>query len=427
MCAVLHKRAQVWCFQHFLLITRRSLPQVFSFNGETVPVPASLKPLFRGFTMGHHTLSHNCVYAPLTRCRSFGTVPSPMVATYYSQRASKGGFMLTEAAPVDVTGHGYPCTPGLHTDAQLSAWKPVVDAVHAKGAVFFTQLWHVGRASHSEYQPDGAAPVAPSAIAITDPAWTVYGPTGSGPHPYPVPRALETSEIAGIVAAYANAAKRAVNEAGFDGVEVHSANGYLLNEFLCDGTNTRSDSYGGSIENRCRLTLEVMRAVIQALGGDAKKVGIRLAPFNMFLQCSDSDPMALYTHLLKELDALGLAYVHLIMPRQFEPSSEEETKNLYALRAHYSGTVLLAGGFDAASGAAALAAGHGHAIVYGRHYLANPDLPKRFALGAELNAYDRNTFYDPTAGDRGYTDYPFLGQTKTEGVPAVDPFAAVKA
>jgi 2,4-dienoyl-CoA reductase-like NADH-dependent reductase (Old Yellow Enzyme family) len=344
---------------------------------------------------------------------------------YYAQRASKGGFMLTEAAPVHPTGHGYPCTPGLHTDDQLKAWKPIVEAVHAKGAVFFTQLWHVGRASHQEYQPGKKAPVAPSALAITDPAWTVYGPTGSGPHPYPVPRVLDAKEIGEIVAAFGASAKRAVTEAGFDGVEVHSANGYLLNQFLCDGTNQRKDNYGGSIENRCRLTLDVMKAVIAAVG-DSKKVGIRLAPFNMFLQCTDSNPEALYSHLIKELNALNLGYVHFIMPRQFEPSSDKETAKLYALAAQYTGTKLLAGGFDAKTGAAALAAGHGHAIVYGRHYLSNPDLPKRFAVGAKLNDYDRATFYDPTAGDKGYTDYPFLGQTKTEGVPSVDPYA-VKA
>ena len=370
-------------------------PQVFSFNGKHVPVPSELKPLFAGFKLGHHSLSHNCVYAPLTRSRAFGTVPTPSMKVYYSQRASKGGFMLTEAAPVCVSGHGYPCTPGLHTDAQIEAWKPIVEAVHAKGAVFFTQIWHVGRASHNEYQADGAAPVGPSAIAITDPAWTVYGPSGSGPHPYPVPRALEVGEIKEIVAAYATATKRAVQEAGFDGIEIHSANGYLLNQFLCDGSNTRTDEYGGSVENRCRLTLEVTKACIAAL----------------------------YTHLIKELDALGLAYLHFIMPRQFEPSSDDETKQLFALRALCSGTVLLAGGFDAKLGAETLAAGQGHAIVYGRHYLANPDLPKRFALGAELNPYDRDTFYNPMAGDKGYTDYPFLGQTKAEGVHAVDPYA----
>ena len=397
--------------------------QVFSYNGEPVAVPGELKPLFAGFKLGHHQLSHNIVYAPLTRSRAFGTVPTPSMKVYYSQRASKGGFMLTEASPVMVSGHGYPCTPGLHTDAQIAAWKPIVDAVHAKGAVFFNQIWHVGRASHNEFQENNAPPVGPSAIAITDPAWTVYGPSGSGPHPYPVPRALEVAEIKEIVAAYALATKRAVEEAGFDGVEIHSANGYLLNQFLCDGSNTRSDEYGGSVENRCRLTLEVTKACIAALGGDAKKVGIRLAPYNMFLQCSDSNPVALYTHLIKELDALGLAYLHFIMPRQFEASSDDETKQLYELRALCSGTVLLAGGFDAKSGAAALAAGHGHGIVYGRHYLSNPDLPKRFALGAELNAYDRDTFYNPMAGDKGYTDYPFLGQTKTEGVHAVDPYA----
>ncbi len=199
---------------------------------------------------------------------------------------------------------------------------------------------------------------------------------------------------------------------------------YLLNQFLCDGTNKRDDAYGGSIENRCRLTLEVTKAIVDVIG--ASRFGIRLAPFNMFLSCNDSDPVALYSHLLPALSALKIAYVHLIMPRQFEPSTEEDTAKMEALRKLFKGTVILAGGFDAASGAAALKAGLGDAICYGRHYLANPDLPKRFALKAELNPYDRDTFYNPQAGDKGYTDYPFLGQTKEEGVAAVDPYAVKK-
>ncbi len=197
---------------------------MFRYNGEALDVPPELSPLFQPWQLGKHKLSHKLVYAPLTRSRAFGTVPTASMVTYYSQRASQGGFLIAEATPINASAHGYPCTPGLHTQAQVDAWKPVVAAVHAKGGVFFNQLWHVGRASHPEYQPDGGAPVAPSALAITDPNWTVYGPSGSGPHPYPVPRALETSELPGVVADYVAAAKRAI-EAGFDGVEVHSANG----------------------------------------------------------------------------------------------------------------------------------------------------------------------------------------------------------
>jgi N-ethylmaleimide reductase len=332
--------------------------------------------------------------------------------------------MLSEASPVSVSGHGYPCTPGVHTAAQVEGWKPVTAAIHAKGAFIFCQLWHVGRASHNEYQENGDAPIAPSAIAITDPAWTVYGPAGSGPHPYPTPRALEEVELAGIVADYATGARNAL-AAGFDGVEIHSANGYLLQQFLNDGSNTRADSYGGSVENRCRFPLAVVRSVIEAVG-DASKVGIRVAPYNSFLACSDSNPVATYSYYVTELAKLGLGYIHFIMPRQFEPSTAEETARVSTLRRLFPGPAILAGGFDAASGAAALAAGEGDAICYGRFYLANPDLPKRFALGAELTPYDRDTFYNPQAGDKGYLDYPFMGQPKEEGLAAVDPYAVNK-
>lgn len=411
--------------------------QTFSYNGEAVPVPDAVAPLFKGFKLGGHSLTHNVVYGPLTRCRTYGTVPTAGMATYYSQRASAGGFMLTEATPVSETGHGYPCTPGLHTAAQAEAWRAVTSAVHAKGAVIYCQLWHVGRASHGEYQPGGAAPVAPSAIAITDPAWTVYGPSGrcappraraastrsrahSGPHPYPVPRALETGELAAIVADYVSAAKAAL-AAGFDGVEVHAGNGYLIQQFLSDGTNSRADAYGGSIENRCRFCLDVTAAVVAAVG--PARVGIRLAPFNFFLACTDSEPEALYSYLIPQLSAIKLAYVHLIMPRQFEAGTEEDGAKLGKLRKLFDGPALLAGGFDAASGAAALAAGACEAVVYGRHFLSNPDLPKRFLAGAPLNAYDRDTFYSPQHPIKGFSDYPFMGQTAVEGVEAVDPYA----
>jgi N-ethylmaleimide reductase len=359
--------------------------------------------------------------------------------------------MISEATPVCVSGHGYPCTPGVHTQEQarsgaralvshfrraadasrshfarsvapqVDAWKPVVQAVHDKGAFIFcqarpscallhtrthtltlsafalssfsiSQLWHVGRASHESFQAEGGKPVAPSAIAITGDAWTVYSATGEGPFPYPEPRALEEAEIAEIVAAFATAAKNAI-AAGFDGVEIHSANGYLLQQFLADSTNTRTDGYGGSVEARARFTLEVVDAVVAAVGAD--KVGIRLAPFNFFLSCTDSDPAATYGHLMPKLSERKLAYVHLIEARQFEATPTDAPEQTGPFRAMFSGPAILAGGFERESGAAALAASKGDAIAYGRHYLANPDLPKRFALKAELNAYDRDTFYNP--------------------------------
>jgi N-ethylmaleimide reductase len=281
----------------------------------------------------------------------------------------------------------------------------------------------VGRASHESFQPNGGAPVAPSAIAITDAAWTVYTATGEGPFPYPEPRALEEAEIAEIVTAFATAAKNAL-AAGFDGVEIHGANGYLLQQFLADSTNTRTDGYGGSVEARARFMLEVVDAVIAAVGAD--KVGIRLAPFNFFLSCTDSDPAATYNFLMPKLSERKLAYVHLIQARQFEATPDSDPNQLGPFRKLFSGPAILAGGFDRATGAAALEAKQGDAIAYGRHYLSNPDLPKRYALSAELNAYDRDTFYNPMFPIKGYTDYPFLGQTATPEVVAVDPYA-VKA
>jgi 2,4-dienoyl-CoA reductase-like NADH-dependent reductase (Old Yellow Enzyme family) len=344
------------------------------------------------------------------------------------------------------------------------------------------RLWHVGRASHPDFQPNDAAPVAPSALPITGEAWTVYTPKG-GPFPYPTPRALEEAEIKAIVADFAQGAKNAL-EAGFDGVEIHSANGYLLNQFLCDSTNKREDSYGGSIENRCRLTLEVVDAVVKAVG--AGKMGIRLAPFNMFLDCTDSDPKALYGHLIPQLSKRKLGYVHLIAARQFEATPADDPNQLGPFRKMFAGTAIIAGGYDRATGAAAIADGTGDAVAYGcaphavacaarcfiavfhclahrltcvflvvasdrRFYLANPDLPKRYAQNAELNAYDRDSFYNPMMPVQGYTDCaclprpqccacilrptpaadapacraadPFLGQEATPGVPAVDPYA----
>ena len=244
---------------------------------------------------------------------------------------------------------------------QIAGWKPVTQAIHDKGAKIFCQLWHVGRASHPDFQPDGKAPVAPSALPITGEAWTVYTPKG-GPFPYPTPRALEEAEIKAVVADFAQGAKNAL-EAGFDGVEIHSANGYLLNQFLCDSTNKRTDGYGGSVANRCRLTLEVVDAVVAAVG--ASKVGIRLAPFNFFLDCTDSDPKALYGHLIPELSKRKLGYVHLIAARQFEATPADDPSQLGPYRKLFAGTAILAGGYERNTGAAAIADGTGDAIAFG--------------------------------------------------------------
>jgi len=372
---------------------------------EDVEVAAEAAPFFQSFKLGNLELGHRIVYAPLTRCRAVGTVPQENMVLYYGQRASPGLLMVTEATVVAPEGHGYPNTPGIYTDEQVAAWKPIVEAVHAKKAFIFSQLWHVGRASHATYQPDGGIPVSCSAIAIKGDCFT----NEFKMEPYPVPRALTVEEIKTMVVdRFAQGAKNAM-AAGFDGVEIHSANGYILHQFICDTINQRTDAYGGSIENRCRLTLEVVDAVVAAVG-DAKKVGIRLSPFlSTFLDGKETQPMEVFAYLVKELNERGLAYLHMVEGRSDGNAENEACQySLDPFRSLASKTAfILAGGYDRDSGAAALKAGRGDLVCYGRHFLANPDMPKRFALGAPLNAYNRDHFYSghPT---EGYTDYPFL-------------------
>lgn len=361
----------------------------------------SFPALFSPLRLGAYELSHRVVMAPLTRMRAGdGNVPNALAPDYYGQRASSGGLQIAEATQVTPYGQGYPSTPGIHSAEQIAGWRSVTDAVHAKGGRIFLQLWHVGRSSHSSFQPGGVLPVAPSAIPITTeksltPEWKQVD--------YETPRALETNEIPGIVDAYREGAINA-KEAGFDGVEVHGANGYLLEQFLRDSTNHRTDAYGGSIENRARLLVEVTQAAIDVWGAD--RVGVRLSPFGTYNDVADSDPMALYGHVLGRLDALGIAYLSLIEARGGggmqvgAPSSVEDLRRLWPR------PLILAGGFDAAIADAAIAAGHADAIAFGRQFIANPDLPARLAAGAPLNAYDRTTFYG--GGAKGYVDYPAL-------------------
>ncbi len=360
--------------------------------------------LFSPFQLGPHTLDHRIVMAPLTRMRAGpGEVPTPLMATYYAQRATPGGLLISEATPVSPYGFGYAHTPGIFTRAQVAGWRLVTDAVHARGGRIFLQLWHVGRQSHQDLQPGGGLPVAPSAIAAIGEAYT-----DAGPKPHPVPRALELAEIAGVVAEFRQGAAHAL-AAGFDGVEIHGANGYLPDQFLHDGSNQRTDMYGGSIANRARFLLEITEAATAIWGGD--RVGVRLSPAGDYGSMSDSDPAATFGYVAEALNDYGLAYLHIVEPRIRGNDTIDAAAAPVAtreLRRIFKRPIIAAGGFDGASAAAIVAAGDADLVAFGRHFIANPDLVERLRGDLPLNAYDRKTFY---GGDwRGYTDYPrFLG------------------
>ena len=359
----------------------------------TTQPPTLLSPV----RLGPYTLRNRMAMAPMTRKRTpgEGNVPNEMMATYYRQRAS-AGLIITEGSQVSLEGVGYPDTPGIHTGAQVEGWHRVTSAVHERGGRIFLQLWHVGRVSHPAIQPGGALPVAPSAIPLEG-AWR--GPTG--PQPWVAPHALELDEIPGVVQQFTEAARRAL-EAGFDGVEIHGANGYLIDQFLRDGTNRRTDIYGGSIENRARFLLEVTEAVIGVWGAD--RVGVRLSPLGDFNHMSDSDPEATFGYAAEALGRLGLAYLHgAALVGSHDPSTREH-RMAALLKEKFGGTLLLNGGFDKASGDTVVASGLADLVAFGALFLANPDLPERFAEGAPLNPPDRGTFYG--GGARGYIDYP---------------------
>ena len=349
--------------------------------------------LFAPIKLGALELPNRIIMAPLTRSRAVaGNVPNPLAVTYYTQRAS-AGLIISEATQICPQGQGYPATPGIHTPEQVTGWRKITDAVHAAGGRIVLQLWHVGRISHSAYQPGGAAPVAPSAIAARG---EVY--TNEGMVPLPTPRALETAEIPGVIAQYAAAAKHA-KEAGFDGVEVHGANGYLLDQFLRDGTNHRTDAYGGSIQNRARLLLEVVDAVSAVWGAD--RVGVRLSPVGSFNDIADSTPQATFNYVAEQLSAKGLAYLHVV------ELNDGAAFEFAELRKKYSGHYIACGGFDRETAIAAVAQGRADAVAFGKLFIANPDLPARLKAGAALNAWDEATFYGGDA--KGYTDYPAQG------------------
>ncbi|NJL23393.1 MAG: alkene reductase, partial [Leptolyngbyaceae cyanobacterium SM1_3_5] len=323
-------------------------------------------------------------------------------AIYYAQRAT-AGLLITEASQVASEGLGYPATPGIHSPEQVAGWKLVTEAVHAKGGRIFLQLWHVGRISHPDLQPNGALPVAPSAIAPQGMASTY-----EGNKPFVTPRALDRSEIPGIVEQYRQGAKNAL-EAGFDGAEVHGANGYLLDQFLRDGSNQRSDEYGGSIENRARLLLEVTEAVVGVWGSD--RVGIRLSPSGTFNDMRDSNPEATFGYVVEQLNRFNLAYLHLIEPSEADARHGGKPVPTAYFRSIYQGNLIVANEYDLAKGNEAIASGAADLVAYGRLFIANPDLVERFQLDAPLNEPDVNTFYGGDA--KGYTDYPALSELQT--------------
>jgi N-ethylmaleimide reductase len=355
--------------------------------------------LFSPLRLGPLQLPNRIVMAPMTRNRAGrGNAPGPLNATYYAQRAS-AGLIISEATQISPQGLGYPGTPGIHSAEQVAGWEGVTDAVHAAGGRMFLQLWHVGRISHPSLQPDGALPVAPSAIAPTGQAMTE-----GGMKPFVTPRALDTSEIAGIVEDYRHAARNA-RAAGFNGVELHGANGYLIDQFLRDGANRRSDRYGGDALRRARFLIEITEAIAGEWG--AERVGVRLSPTNPFNDMRDSNPAATFAVAVGELNRIGLAYLHVVEPAAGDPVPAGEMPDIRFFRKHWRGTLIGNKGYDLARANAVIRDGCADLVSFAVLFLANPDLPIRFRRGGPFNPPDRKTFYGGAAA--GYTDYPPIG------------------
>jgi len=362
------------------------------------------KALFSPTTLGPLKLKHRVIMAPLTRSRSIqpDSVPGDLMREYYEQRASDGGLIISEATNISLTSRGWLGAPGLYSDQQVKGWKEVVSAVHAKGGHMFAQLWHTGRSSHVA-MTGGATPVSASVDSTywMNPNHLVSIPGGwVQPSPH---RALSVEEIAVIVQDYGEAAKRAM-DAGFDGVELHAANGYLVDQFLQDGSNKRADEYGGSLENRTRLLSEIVRVLSSVWGAD--RVAVRVGPYGIWNGMSDSNPDALFAHVAEELDQFGLAYLHLIEPRVSGSDDVKTSGPLAAerLRPFYKGKLIAAGGFEPNTAEYAVSTGKLDAVAFGRYFVSNPDLPRRIADHLELASYDCSTFY--TFDRFGYTDYP---------------------
>ncbi|KAK2609300.1 hypothetical protein QQS21_002081 [Conoideocrella luteorostrata] len=386
-------------------------------------------PVFTPIRLGDLELKHRIIQAPNTRMRSAAEskgihVPGPRVVKYYGDRATDGGLQLTEATDICFNASAYPGVPGVFTESQLSAWRQVTDAVHAKGGFMFVQLWHTGRASSTGMR-GGEATISSGSIPMNG---TYLDGTKCEDDP---PRPMSFQEIEEITREWAAAAKRAVDVAGFDGVEIHSANGYLLEQFLHDNINKRTDKYGGSVENRCRFTLEVVKAVTNAIG--ASKVGIRLSPYNYFQDTRDSDPNSHWSYLCSQLANLPAshrpAYVHMIEPRFDEVLDEEQkiasllsekketnTLNIFREILRPAGINFMAcGNFNRDNVLPKIKTGEADVVAFGRHFIANPDLVERLRNGWEVNAYDRTTFYGADPPEKGYNDYPFYHEIASNG------------
>ena len=352
--------------------------------------------LFTPIQLGNLTLPNRIIMAPLTRMRAGeGNVPTKLNATYYAQRAS-AGLIISEATQVSLQGRGYAHSPGIHTPEQIAGWKLVVDAVHQSGGRIFLQLWHAGRTSHPELQPNGDLPVAPSAIAAEGHAYTF----NEGRPDMVTPRALKTEEIPEIVQQFRIAAQNAM-AAGFDGVEIHGANGYLIDEFIESGSNKRSDRYGGSLANRSRFLLEVVEAVTQVW--DSNRVGVRLSPSGENYTMSDDNREETFSYVVNALNEFDLAYFHLMEPNQW---GSDTGLDAAFFRSVYKGNLMANGDYNRERGDEVLQSGNADLVSFGRTFIANPDLPKRLALDAPLNEPDPKTFYG--GGEKGYTDYPRL-------------------
>jgi N-ethylmaleimide reductase len=378
--------------------------------------------LFEPFQLGPHKLRNRIVMAPLTRSRARqpGNVPTPLNACYYSQRAS-AGLIISEATQVSQQGQGYAWTPGIHTREQIDGWRRVTDAVHKCGGLIFMQLWHVGRISHPTLQPDRMLPVAPSPVKPEGQAF-IENERGEGQLvPFVTPRALQLEEMPYIVDQYVRGARHA-QEAGFDGVEIHSANGYLLDQFIESSTNHRTDRYGGTVENRSRLLMEVVEGVAGVWGSD--RVGVRLSPMGRANDISDEAPVATFGYVAEQLSDRRLAYLHLVNPllATMQDGTEPDLRPIELLRTireRYRGALMIAGGFDQDTAEDWIEQGRADLIAFGRKFIANPDLPERFRQRQPLNSDDPTTYYG--GGEKGYTDYPSMAHERGEQPkPCVD-------
>ncbi|KAK9059660.1 hypothetical protein SSX86_020364 [Deinandra increscens subsp. villosa] len=362
-------------------------------------------PLLTPYTMKSFVLSHRVVLAPLSRLRSYNFKAQPHAILYYTQRTTKGGLLISEASGISDTAQGLPNTPGIWKKEHVEAWRPIVDAVHEKGGIFFCQLWHSGRVSNTSFQPYGRPPISSTDKPILNQRF-IGGSEGAADPQYSPPHRLTVDEIHDVINDFRLAAKNAI-EAGFDGVEIHGANGYLIDQFMKDQVNDRTDLYGGSVGNRCRFPIEIVQAVSDEIG--CERVGMRLSPFANYNDSGDSDPNSLGVFMAESLSQLGVGYLHVIEPRMVTQFERVETRDsLVSMRKAFKGTFIVAGGYDDRDEAnRVIENGEADLVAFGRAFLANPDLPRRFMLKAPLNKYDRSTFYtdDPVVG---YTDYPFL-------------------